>query len=281
MDILLLKTFMAVVETGSFSGAAEELNSVQSNITSRIKKLEEHFGQSVFERGRGGARLNAFGERLRVHAEDLLLRFEASERELMDAAGAYAPLRIGSMETTAAVRLPSVLKRLKQASSQLPISLRTGPTGELVSLLWERKIDAAFVAGPVDDSRFNSVPVFVEQLMIARPLAGGETNALLAFRTGCSYRSIAEGWLRNQGKSDTEILEMGTLEGILGCVDVGMGFAVAPKLAIESYRGAEDLALSPLPEPFGLTETLLAWRNDSQITKGLETLIEVSRSSGL
>ncbi|MGH1352462.1 MAG: LysR family transcriptional regulator [Methyloligellaceae bacterium] len=271
---MLLKTFMAVVRSGSFSGAAEELNSVQSNITSRIKRLEEHFGQPAFERGRGGARLNAFGERLKIHAEDLLLRFELAERELMDAAGAHAPLRIGSMETTAAVRLPGILKMLKQASPMLPISLRTGPTADMISLLWDRKIDAAFVAGPVDQSRFESVPAFVEQLMVARPQSGGEANALLAFRTGCSYRSVAESWLRDQGKSDTEILEMGTLEGILGCVDVGMGFAVAPKLAIGSYRGVENLTLSPLPEPFGSTETLLAWRNDSQITKGLEKLIE-------
>ncbi len=278
MDILLLKTFMAVIESGSFSGAADELNSVQSNITSRIKKLEEHFGQPVFERGRGGARLNAFGERLRVHAEDLLLRFEQAERELLDAAGANAPLRIGSMETTAAVRLPGVLKQLKQTSPQLPISLRTGPTAEIISLLWDRKIDAAFVAGPVDESRFRSVPAFVEELMVARPKAGGEANALLAFRAGCSYRSVAESWLRDQGKSDTEILEMGTLEGILGCVDVGMGFAVAPKLAIASYRGVEDLVLSPLPKPFGATETLLAWRIDSQITSGLKSLIEICHS---
>lgn len=275
MDIILLKTFLTVCDTGSFSGAAQELNSVQSNITSRIKRLEEHFGQVIFDRGRGGARLNPFGERLQIHARDLIARFEEAERDLLDAAGLNAPLRLGSMETTAAVRVPGVLKRFKAECPGVKISLRTGPTADILSLVRERKLDAAFVAGPIDEMRFEAIPAFEEKLVLVQSKLEESTNALLAFRHGCSYRAIAENWLRHEGRSDTEIIEMGTLDGILGCVDAGMGFAVAPERAVRQWFGVEGLSLTDLPDEFGQTVTYLVWRRDFQVTRGLEVLCGV------
>ena len=98
-----------------------------------------------------------------------------------------------------------------------------------------------------------------------------------SFRSGCSYRATAETWLRHQGRIDTEVVEMGTLEGILGCVEAGMGFAVAPDRAIRGFRGVDSLALTPLPEPFATAETHLAWRVDhrpSQAQRALVRLLE-------
>jgi len=263
MDLVLLKTLVAVADTGSFSGAADVLHCVQSNVTSRIRRLEQHFGQKVFERSKAGAHLTEFGKRLHGRAIMLLQQFEAAERELMDAAGNGALLRLGSMETTAAVRLPALLKRLKSLS-QAPLSLTTGPTADLLARVWDRKLDAAFVDGPVDEDRFQSVKAFSEQLVCARNPDGAEDDPLLAFRPGCSYRTTAQAWLASIGRSDTEVTEMGTLEGILGCVEAGLGFAVGPKSAILGYKNADQLQLEPLPVPFGTAETFLVWRIDHQ-----------------
>jgi len=261
MDIVLLKTFVAVVESGSFSGAAQELHCVQSNVTSRIRRLEDHFGQKVFQRSKAGARLTEFGQRLHGRAVELLHQFAIAERELLEAAGTGAPLRLGSMETTAAVHLPALLKRLKTQSSA-PISLTTGPTADLLARIWERKIDAAFVAGPVDADRFHAVKAFSEKLVVARAPVSGEHDPLLVFRHGCSYRATALAWLTSIGRSDTEVTEMGTLEGILGCVEAGLGFAVTPERAVLGYRNADQLLLEPLSEPFRNVDTYLVWRID-------------------
>lgn len=267
MDRQLLKTFVAVAEAGSFSAAAPRLHCVQSNVTTRIKRLEDQLGGVLFERGRGGAQLTQLGERLRCHAEDLLTRFEAAERDLLDAASSSAPLRLGAMESTAAVRLPTLLKALTQACPTAPISLHTGPTAELLSLVWQHKLDAAFVAGPVDASRFQSLIGFRETLVMAQAAEPPQTAPLLAFRTGCSYRAVAEAWLRSLGKSDTRILDMGTLDGILGCVEAGIGFAVAPRVAVTAYRNADALQVTVLPSAFAVSETHLVWRRDSTMTR--------------
>jgi DNA-binding transcriptional LysR family regulator len=285
MDIVLLKTFLAVAAAGSFSAAAEIMCCVQSNITARVRRLEAHLGQPVFERGKGGAHLTVFGELLRTHAQDLIDRFEAAERVLLDAAGRSAPLRLGAMETTTAGRLPPILNALRQKCPTAPISLRTGPTGELLSLLWDRKIDAAFVAGPVDEGRFRSTTAFHERLVLVRPAqaasaaeaAGDTAGSLLAFRTGCSYRATAEEWLRSQGKSDTDVIEMGTLDGILGCVEAGMGFAVVPERTVSAHNGDGALSAQALPDPYSESTTHLTWRNDHVPTvahTSLRALIE-------
>lgn len=273
MDLVLLRSFTAVATAGSFSAAADSLGCVQSNVTARIRKLEDHFGQPVFERGRGGARLTRFGERLLAHADDLLARFEAAERDLLDAAGARAPLRLGAMETTAALRLPSLLKKLRDAAPGAPITLHTGPTGELTRMVWERRLDAALVAGPIDDDRFCAAPAFEERLVAAADAhAERAEGPLIAFRHGCSYRAVAEAWLRAEGRMDVETIEMGTLDGILGCVAAGLGFAVAPEAAVSGARVSQDLVSTPLPLPFGASTTWLIWRRDQPTITALSVL---------
>jgi DNA-binding transcriptional LysR family regulator len=274
MDVVLLKTLVAIKETGSFSSAARALNCVQSNVTSRIRRLEEQFGQKVFQRSKAGARLTDFGEQVHAHAIVLLQQFAAAERDLLEAAGAGAPLRLGSMETTAAVRLPALLKRLRDVSAA-PLSLTTGPTAELLSKVWDRKIDAAFVAGPVDATRFRAVRAFSERLVCTYGAASPQSGPLLAFRQGCSYRAAAQAWLGSIGQSDREVTEMGTLEGILGCVEAGLGFTVAPESAVLGFRNADQLTTTPLPAPFGDAVTYLVWRIDHKPVEAHRKLLEI------
>ncbi|MEO3429757.1 LysR family transcriptional regulator [Pelagibius sp. CAU 1746] len=280
MDVLLLRTMVSVADHGSFSAAAVAMNCVQSNITTRIRRLESHFGQALFERGRGGARLTAFGQSAYERAVALLAQFEAVERDLMDVAGSAAPLRLGAMETAAAARLPAVLKKLRARCPKAPISLQTGPTARLLGLLWDRKVDAAFVAAPVDADRFTSVPAFQERLVVVSGVSGRLQGPLLAFTQGCSYRARAETWLRETGHSDTEVVEMGSFDGILGCVEAGMGFAVAPERAVRRRPVQSALKIEALPSPFAEIETRLAMRHDYQPITAAKALLEILAGYG-
>lgn len=275
MDRQLLETFLAVAESGSFTAAAGRLHCVQSNVTTRIRRLEGELGGPLFERGRGGARLTALGERLRGHAVELLARFEAAERDLREAAAGAAPLRLGAMETTAAMRLPRLLKALTHACPAAPVSLHTGPTAELLTLVWARKLEAAFVAGPVDPQRFRSRLAFRERLVQVTGGAGRDMGPLLAFKAGCSYRAVAQAWLRGLGRSDTPVMEMGTLDGILGCVEAGLGFAVVPEVSVAGARNAERLTTHPLPAPHAASETHLVWRYDAVPVTAQRALMEL------
>ncbi len=266
MDYVLLDTFLTVSRLSSFSKAAEAMNCVQSNITSRIKRLENHFGQALLERGRGGARMTGFGHQFQRHAQKLLSNHQQVQRELMDMAGKSARFRLGSMETTAGSRLPPILKWLTDQCPDSQLSLHTSPTAELTTMVWEHQLDAALVAGPVDEKRFHCIPAFHEKLVIARPIKGQKQQTMLAFRSSCSYRNIANEWLRSTGNSDTSIIEMGTLDGMLGCVEAGMGFAIFPERAIKTYRHFDNIHIEAMPEKLARTTTFLIWRYDHKVS---------------
>ncbi|MEM0949975.1 MAG: LysR substrate-binding domain-containing protein, partial [Pseudomonadota bacterium] len=236
MDIVQLRTFLSVAETGSFSAAGQALNSVQSNITTRIRKLEDDVGGALFERGRGGAQLTPLGERLMPHARDILHRIDTARADVLDAAGQAAPLRLGALETTAGARLPPVMKALYGRHPSSEITLQTGTSGGLMADVWARRLDAAFVGAPVDPDRFNAIPAYTERLLVARPRDAVAPPALLAFPSGCIYRAAAEAWLQQSGKADMTVRDLGSLESILGLVEAGLGFTVAPETAILGYR---------------------------------------------
>ena len=186
MDLVQLSTFLAIAETGSFSAAGQSLNSVQSNITTRVRKLEDELGGALFERGRGGARLTPLGKRLLPHARDILHRVETARADILDAAGMAAPLRLGALETTAGARLPPVMKALYAQHPGSEITLQTGASGKLMADVWARSLDAAFVGGPVDPDRFHSTPAFTERLLVARPKDGTDPPLFWPFRQAAS-----------------------------------------------------------------------------------------------
>jgi len=150
MEFSDLQTFAAVARTGGITRAAEALNTVQSNVTQRIKTLEAEIGTALFERHSRGMTLTSAGRRLLPYAH----RMAALSREALLAArddgDAKGPLAIGSMETTAAVRLPALLAGFHRRYPAVALTLQTATTAELVTAVLEGALDGAFVASPIE-----------------------------------------------------------------------------------------------------------------------------------
>ena len=108
MELIGLVTFSAVARTGGITRAADELNTVQSNVTQRIKALEAEIGTVLFERHSRGMTLTGAGRRLLPYAQRMAALSREAVLAARDDGEPKGPLTIGSMETTAAVRLPSL-----------------------------------------------------------------------------------------------------------------------------------------------------------------------------
>src|SRR5215471_12417194 len=139
------------------------------------------------------------------------------------------PLAIGSMETTAAVRLPSLLTHFHHRFPDVQLTLQTGPTAMLTEAVLDSSLDGAFVAGPINHPDLITTQVFNEELVLlsarrwktfAALRAGTPTSGptILVFRTGCSYRQRLEQLMSEFGWPSAARLEFGTLDGIIGCV---------------------------------------------------------------
>ena len=166
MELSDLLTFSTVARLGGITRAAEELNTVQSNVTQRVKALEAEIGTALFERHSRGMTLTGAGRRLLPYAE----RMAALTREALLAARddgePKGPLAIGSMETTAAVRLPALLANFHRRFPQVRLSLRTSTTAELVAGVLNGSFDGAFVAGPIEHAELDATVAFREELVL-------------------------------------------------------------------------------------------------------------------
>src|SRR5579863_4332493 len=131
MDGAALRVFEAVARLGGMNRAAAELFTVQSNVTARIRQLEEELQATLFVRHSRGATLTAAGQRLLPYARQVAQLLDEAQRAVMDTGRPSGPLTLGSLETTAAVRLPRVLSAYAAAYPAVDLVLLPGTTAEL------------------------------------------------------------------------------------------------------------------------------------------------------
>lgn len=280
MDLPALRVVKAVADTGSVSRAAESLNCVQSNVTARLKRLEEELGVPLFLRLARGMEPTPPGRVLADYADRVLRLVSQAHRAVADAAGRGVQLSVGTMETTAAVRLPPVLARFHELRPDVEMTVQPGNTQDMLALVLAGRLDGAFVSGPVDHPELLAEPAFVEELVLveaaAAPPAGGGGWTLLAFRPGCAYRARAEHALRAAGRVPFRVMEFGALDAILGCVAAGMGITVLPRAVVERAPWTALVAARDLPDDQARIATLFVRRRDAAETGAMRVFRSVA-----
>ncbi|HEX2530305.1 MAG TPA: LysR substrate-binding domain-containing protein [Burkholderiaceae bacterium] len=268
IDLDSLQIFKAVAELGSITKAAGQLNRVQSNITTRIKNLERRLGVMLFQRQNGKMQVSAEGKLLLGYTERLL-RLSTEAEAAVRSGNPCGTLRIGTMESTAAARLPPLLSRYHAANPEVQIELVTGTSGALVSKVHNHEIEAAFVAQPFAADGLDKQAAFVEELVLiaARGARAAKTprdlriRTLIAFPTGCSYRRILEDWLGRAAIVPDRVLELGSYHAMVACAAAGSGLAIMPRSVLATMRAESEVTVFPLPERVAKARTFLVWRN--------------------
>ena len=286
MDLAALTIFRAVVRENGITRAAAKLNRVQSNVTTRIKQLEEQLGTELFVRDGRRLVLTPAGETLLPYAERLLALADEARHALRESRPS-GRLRLGTMESAAASRLPGLLAHYHQSWPEVALELETGTSGRLIERVREYEVDAALIATPLEPEwagdLFEAVPVFREELVMLtprghRPIREARDIALstlIAFERGCAYRTYVEKWYLEHGIRPARVLELGSYHAIVACVAAGAGVAVAPRSVLELQHDMNNIAIHSLGD-LGTVDTLLIWRRGhfSSALKALrETLL--------
>lgn len=273
MEIQALRTFQTVVEEGGILSAARKLNTVQSNVTARIKRLEEELDTALFYRKGRGLQLAPSGRVLLDYAQRIL-QLESQAGAALRQIGEHAgQLRIGSMETFAALRLPGILHSLRQHHDGLELHLEAGTSATLIERVLDYQLDCAFVGGPVEHPDLVAMEVSREELVLVRSkVRQDDRMPLILFREGCAYRARALAWRRESGGQIDNVMEFGTLDGILGCVAVGLGSTLMPRQVVEQNRYREELVLQDIDPGLARIPTALITHRDGLKLKALDTL---------
>lgn len=271
IDLDSLQIFKAVVDFGGITKAAAQLNRVQSNVTTRVKQLEERLEVKLFQRQNGKLLLSSEGKVLLAYAERLLQL--SSEAEAAIRTGTpRGTLRLGTMESTAAARLPPVLARFHRQYPGVQIELVTGTSGALLGKVRNYDVEAALVAEPFTAPDLDAQEVFVEELVLitskttpkVRTPKDLQKHTVIAFASGCSYRRTLEEWLGHASIVPDRVLELGSYHAIVACVAAGSGMAIVPRSVLRVVHADSEVAVYPLPEKLARARTFLVSRQGHQ-----------------
>jgi LysR family transcriptional regulator, cell division regulator len=278
-----LRVFEAVARLGRITAASDELHTVQSNVTARIRALEEQLGTALFRRHSRGVVLTRAGERLLPYAVQVAQLLKDALNVVGETGAPHGNLQIGSLESTAGVRLPPILSAYRRAYPDVNLMLTIGTTGHLIEEVLACRLEGAFVAGPVKRDEIVETQVFTEEMVLVtaakfrsfyEALRSPQGVNILVLRPGCSYRSRLEQLLNEAGVTSFGQLEFGTIDGIFGCAREGLGITMMPRSVSEHASQNGELGIHPLPPREALVPTMFIRRKDAVVSAALSRFVE-------
>lgn len=287
MDLSDLRVFEAVSRHGSMNRAAQELHTVQSNVTARIRALEEELGVSLFQRHARGVSTTPAGQRILPFVGRITKLLADARTAARDDGEPGGTLSLGSLETTTALRLSPLLGQFAKTYPQVRLVVATGTTRRLIDDVVSCRVEGAFVAGPVSHPDLEQEVVFKEELVLVtspairgmEDLAGIVDLKTIVFQIGCSYRQRLESLLADMGIVTSKPLEFGSLDTIVSCVSAGVGITLLPKGVVAAAVREGRVAIHELPPERSLVDTLFVRRKDAYTSSAMTALLDMIRST--
>src|SRR5260370_9358987 len=242
MDLSDLHIFRSVVEAGGGARAAEKLNRVQSNVTTRVRQLESELGVDLFVREGKRLHVSAAGKLLLDYAERLIdLAREA--REAVHDAKPRGLLRLGTGESTAAMRLPVPMNEYLSRYPEVTFELRTGNTKQLAGAVLSGELDAALASQPIADGPFEKVAIYEAELVIIAaadhpPIKSprdARPQTVLASESGCAYRQPLPDPFAPHAEMPGRIIEITSYPPKPRCDSRGKGIARLPPHVLTTF----------------------------------------------
>lgn len=276
------KIFEAVAAHGSFTKAAEATFTVQSNVTARIKSLEEEFGVSLFTRTKK-VQLTAAGETLMHYCKQISQLIEAAKRELSQRDQLIGHLKIGCIETTMALKVPELIQRFNTSYPDIELEFKSAMSPDLIHEVMNYKLDAAFITAPITSPDLEQRLIKEEQLVIVssgkyetlNDITQDSKVKIIVFEQGCVYRARLESWLSYKGIINYKSTVVNSLEGIVNFVEAGLAITILPLELIEQYYPNRKLRTFSIGKELGSTTTLIIYRKNRNQDPLLQAFIEM------
>jgi DNA-binding transcriptional LysR family regulator len=245
IDSRLLRAFVILARTGSFTRTARELHLSQPAVSHSIKSLEEEMRCRLLDRVGKSVNLTQAGEQFLGHARKILLEMDAA-RERIGELGkwGHGRLRLSTSLTACQYILPSVLREFKESFPQCVIQIEPGDTPAALELLQQNRIDLALALEPPAQTQLEFRPLFTDELQfIVSPLhAWARANRVeraeikrqqFILYTRTSYLSeMIEKYFRGEEIVLSTSIELGNMEAIKELVKLGLGVSIlAPWVA--------------------------------------------------
>lgn len=277
-----LKIFEAVATSGSFTKAAAAMFTVQSNVTARIKSLEEEFGAELFTRTSRKVELTPGGQTLMQYCKQIGHLLAEAKSNIQNTSKVSGSLKIGCIETTMALKVPEILNRFEDDYPEVELEFKSEMRNNLINDVLNYKLDAAFVSAPVNVSGLEQINIKEEQLVILTSSHGPKLNELLekqplkivVFDEGCIFRARLESWLSSKGIVHYKSTVLNSIEGIINFVEAGLGISLLPEEVVSGYYSGRKITSHALTKQLGTMNTVLIFRKDVSQSRALKAFID-------
>ncbi len=244
MDLQVLRFFVTVAQEGGFTAASEKLHYAQSNLSTRIRQMEEELGETLFYRNKRGVTLTAKGELFYEYANRILNMSEEAMTAMRDMDHARGSLMIGSIEATALGDLPSLFAEYHQDYPDVKLSLTTDMNDVFVDKVLNREIDGAFVAESPERKELNELFIRKDKLVFVTSIQEEssdiwellKTAPVITFPEGSIFRRRLELLLASHGIiSPSQMIILNSLGAQLVNITSGLGVGYLPESIIGPY----------------------------------------------
>jgi DNA-binding transcriptional LysR family regulator len=291
MEMSQLEFFVSVVESGSFSKAAERVYRTQPAVSIAVRRLEEEIGASLFERSQKTPTLSPVGELVYDYAKRILaLRDQALEAVAEVRTLQRGRVRIGANESTSLYLLPHIILDYREKYPKVLVEIFRHTSDRLPREVLDRNLDFALMAYEPVDSDLESFPILQDELVLImspdHPLAsrssvkveelGPEEFLAHNVKTGSRFKVIETFAQHHTPLNIT--LELATIETIKRFVQLRIGLAFVPRMCVSDELERGSLVSVPVED---LTYARTLWvthRRDVTFSHAVDAFLAVLRS---
>lgn len=290
MQLETLKIFCDLVETRSFSQAAERNLVTQSAVSQQVRALEEKFRRRLLERvrGRRDIRLTEAGEVFYEESRKVLAAYENLEERMRSLTGSVSgTVRVATVYSVGLHELPPVVRRFMTLFPEAKIDLEYSRTTRIVRDVLNGAVDLGIVAYPEKKRGLEVVPLQGDRLVLicppGHPLAKKRTvsakdldgEGFILFERDIPTRRATDRILRSYGVSVRRVVEFDNIETIKRAVEVGMGLAIVPRPSVLDEQRSGQLAVVALAEPEWKRSVGIIYRSDRALSTVAKKFIEL------
>lgn len=284
MELTDLKVFITVAELGSISRAAQKLDYVQSNVTTRIRKLESELGVSLFQRHPKGVILTQKGTLFRKYVLSILHTADEAIRAVQEKEEPSGSLTVGVIETVTCGKWINLLADFQTQYPEVSLTFLTGTPSDLLDKVYNYEVDAAFLTGILPSTQINiDYSIQDELVMLSNESKQSHldlTNTRWAVSPkGCPFRATLEDWLQHEGYTLTNLIEISSLEPLLSAVNCGLASTLLPRSVLSGEYAT--LAAYTIPKQFRYTDTKLVHLKDRFQSKAYKAFVRLVQENKL
>jgi DNA-binding transcriptional LysR family regulator len=291
MDLLHLEHFLAVVDEGTFTRAAERVNRTQPAISQSVRRLEEEVGAPLFARDVHDVTLTEVGRVLAESARKLLMMRDDALRQVAELRTLKAGrLTVAAHESAAVYLLPGPLKNYLNRFPNIKVGIQRSRLAEIPRQVMDREVDLGFVKDEPAFHELHYVEVHSDEMvLVAAPnhqLASRPNLAIkdlgstsFVIHHGCTTTTDRILKLFEQHQTRCRVVaELWSFENVKSFVREEVGLAIVPGITVRREVADGTLVKVPLRELSMPRRTLMIYRDQGYLSDSASELIKLVRT---